>query len=248
LGTFDPTPPEVVFLDEVRNRLLIAPFAFRYGITDHVQGYANLPFGWANGELQTPFFDDFENEVNIGDVSAGVSILLQQQDECNCSDVIFTIGVLAPTGPDDFLSVNPASATLGNGFWEVNTDLTFVYEYDPAVLFWGFGYNWRLPDDKGGFRVNPGDEIDYRFGLGFAINDRISVNTEFSGSFVLETEIDHEGLPGSMFEPLSIALSTTILLCDNLFVEPYVSWGITEDSTDADFGVVFTRSGQCCHY
>lgn len=233
--------PGIVAVDRQRRRLFVVPFAFRYGVTDHVQAFINVPVGWANGELVNPVRDTFETQIGISDISAGFNVLLVE-GQCGHPDVVGTFGAVAPTGDDSFASINPAAANLGNGFWNLVTQLTFIYQIDPAVLFWGFGYNYRVADDKGTLHVEPGGQVNYEFGVGYALNDRVSVSTKFFGSYVAETQINGLGIPGSTFEPMSIQLETTVLAHENLIIEPFFRFGINEDASDANIGVVFTRT------
>jgi len=231
-----------------RNRLLLTPVEFRYGVTDRAQAFVNVPMGWSHSEVSFTDFDEFESQLGIGDVSAGLSILL-----CNgCQyqpDVITTLSFTAPTGNPDFPLLNTLSpnSVLGQGFWGASAQLLFIHTIDPVVLFWGFGYEHRFEEDFANTTlgiqqdIRPGETAFYQCGVGFGVNERITLSTSFAGAYISELHIDGDRVEGSILEPMRLRFAVTIATEAKL-IEPFTEIGMTNDSVDARFGITWTHT------
>lgn len=247
---FDVTTPviistlsgNVVEHADVRLRELRVPFEVRYGLARRVQLFLNVPFGWVNSELSFPGFDNFKNDGGIGDVVFGGSFLLRENDPCNKPDAILTFGAVAPTGSDPFVAaaVNTAAPSLGNGVWSLASNLLFIKNYDPVVVFYGAGTRQSFDRDFNGQEIRLGGEYNYQFGVGFGVNSRVTFSTRFNGAYITETRIDGQRLPGTIQEPMTLGLAMTISKNKKL-IEPFVDFGITDDASDARFGITWTR-------
>lgn len=259
-----------------RNRQLYSPFAVRYGLAPRVQLYANLPLGFAIGErndLATAggpvggvfvpgiLGDDSHTGIfGLADTSAGVTYLIQK-GQCDEPDIIGSLGFVAPTGHHAFEDIaDPLRAKptpiSGSGFWAVNTNVTFIKTYDPAVIYGSLGYTHlfarRFGNALNGAFVIPGESFSYGLGLGFAINDRITLSSSFSGTVQTQTSIDlvrtlpgvgtQQTFTGVHVETMQIrhALTCTVSPCQ--IVEPFVIFGLTRDTPEADLGVTCTRT------
>ncbi|MCO6455419.1 MAG: transporter [Pirellulaceae bacterium] len=226
----------------IRRRTLVVPFAVRFGITPSIQAFVNAPVGWGQTELASPEFDTSRNVGGIGDVSAGVNVLVEPGSG-GAPDIVLTLGMVAPSGNDAFgPSLNDAS--LGSGFWSGLADLRLIHSYDPVIVFYGAGYRLQFQRKVSGVWVDPGDEITYQLGVGLAINDRVTLSGAVLGSVITETEIDGRGLPGSLLEPVRVRLAlTSVTPAKKKIVEPFVIFGVTPDATNVELGVIVTRFG-----
>ena len=184
-------------------------------------------------------FNEATQDVGgIGDVTTGFNYLWCQETACNPS-VIATWDVTAPTGnPQNPLFLSDAG--LGSGVWATSLRLLMVKTYDPLVIFWGGGYRFTFEDDFGANQVDIGDQILYNAGVGFAVNERVTLSTAFIGSYVTDLEVNGVGLNGTDFDLASIRMAATIARCGRI-TEPFVEFGLTERSPSASFGVQFTR-------
>lgn len=233
-----------------RQRLLMMPLEFRIGVTPITQFFVNAPFGWANGE--TVFFgqDEFSSTGGIGDINLGAVQQLTRASEY-LPNLLATVAVSAPTGNSDFAdSLATPGSTLGQGFWTATLALTFTKTYDPVVLFGGFGYQWRTAGTfeagLGRVRVEPGDQAFYRFGVGFAVNPKVTFSGAFRGAYVGDNYVDKMRIAGSGREPMQLRLATTIVRDKKSrrntvkTVEPFVESGLTAGAVDAVLGVSCT--------
>jgi len=239
LTTFSP-PLNFLDTERWRNRELLVPLGARIGITKVLQAYINAPFGLGHLETANEVDDTESSTFGMGDVSGGLNCLLRDGRGVS-ADVIATVGFVAPTGALPF-GASPRRPVLGDGFWSIGGSLLFVRTYDPVVLFYGVGYRHRYARGAFGGQIAPGDEVNYNFGLGFAVNDDVTLSTAVVGAFQTDTEFDAVSLPGTSQEPLSVRLAATVLAPHCRIIEPFVQIGLTEDAPVARLGVIVTRT------
>ena len=82
-------------------------------------------------------------------------------------------------------------------------------------------------------------EINYMFGVGFSINDRVTLSTSFQGFYITNTAINSVDVRGSNLEPLSVRCSATIVR-NSRIIEPFVQFGLTDAAPRANVGIVVT--------
>ncbi len=232
-----------------RQRLLLVPFEFRLGMTPTTQVFINVPIGWANGEFIFNGVDEFSNSGGVGDISMGVTRQLMEGTD-HFPDILANFAFTIPSGDSNFAtSLAIPGSTLGQGFWGVVVGLSAIQQYDPIVLFYGVGYRHRFENDFGnGIEVDPGKQIFYRFGAGFALNSRVTLSGSFFGSYITEDFVNDVRVAGTIREPMSVRLAATISKdkkgcghCSVKTVEPFVNFGITEDAVDTLFGISWTH-------
>ena len=237
--TIAPGIPTVIGLERVRNRELVVPFGLRFGLTRRIQGFVNAPAGFASGQIANDAFDEFADHFGIGDVTFGVTGLLRERYGRQ-PDVTATVSCTAPTGKHPF-ERSPVVAYLGSGFWAINADVGWIKSLDPAVIFTSLGYSHRFGRDFVGSHFQPGEEIRYAMGMGFAINDYLTLSTTFLGSYRLRMQFDGDPIPGSNVEPLAMRLALTTTVSSCAILEPFMAFGLTPDAPAAGCGIIFTR-------
>jgi len=224
-----------------RQREILTPLEIRYGLTRRMQLFVNAPFGWSNIEFTLSDFELFQNDGGFGDLTFGSTFLLREGDEC-CSDVVLTLAATAPTGIDPFLVPvgQPGVPSLGNGTWSMSANLLYIRTYDPLVVFYGFGTRQHFTRDVNGQSFRPGQEYNYQMGIGFAVNSKVTLSTRFNGTYITEGRLDGQRFIGDIREPMTIGFAATIARCNGL-VEPFVDFGLTDESIETRFGVIWTR-------
>ena len=143
----------------LKRRLMLVPVDIRYGLTDCMQLYANVPFGWTNTETSYIGSDNFLNQGGIGDTDFGFSYMLHKSCGQSCDpDIIATFDVTAPTGKGNFFDAIFLSPqlTLGQGLWAASWNVLFIHTYDPVIFFYGFGTRHPFAREFDGFNVVPG--------------------------------------------------------------------------------------------
>jgi hypothetical protein len=211
----------------------------RYGWSTNVQLFATLPVGLSDTQISTIGESESFTTGGAGDLTAGASVHLIKSCDLR-PDVIGTFALTAPTG--DFnapvFGVIPGTA-LGQGFWAMSAQILCINRYDPIICFYGVGYRHLFQREFEGVLFTAGEQINYQFGVGFAINDRITLSGTFQGFYITDTLIEHEILEGSNVEPLSMRFAATIARKERI-IEPFIQMGMTDSSPAASLGVTVT--------
>lgn len=238
----------------LKSRLLTVPLEFRYGLRDDLQLSFNVPVGWSNSEVSFDGFDDFDSEAGIGDMTAAFSYVVCDGARFK-PDVVLTMSLTAPTGNADFpllTSLTPNSV-LAEGFWGASAQLLFIHTYDPVVVFYGGGYRHRFEEDffnptlPGQQDVNPGEAVFYQLGVGFGVNEWITLSTSFAGQYISELEVDGDRIEGTILEPVRMRFAVT-MNTEHKLIEPFAEIGMTDAAVNARFGVVWTHTHRHADY
>jgi hypothetical protein len=118
----------------------------------------------------------------------------------------------------------------------------FIQPYDPIVIFYGVGMERFFDHEYIGAELQPGAQYNYSLGVGFSVNDRVTLSGRFRGTYQEEIEVNGKRVIGTNAEPMSLRFSATISKPCERIVEPFVEFGLTDDSTSAFFGVTWTFS------
>jgi hypothetical protein len=212
-----------------RVRQLAVPIEYRTGLHKRVQGFIGAPVGWANTQVSVNNDEAFKNNGGLGDVNFGLTMQLVDA-EVDSPYWVATLAATAPTGGDPFTGLSgiaPSAPALGEGFWSIQGNLLLIQPYDPIVVFYGLGMERSFSHEYIGLDIQPGAEYSYSMGVGFAVNDRVTLSSRFRGAYVEETEVDGLRIIGSNAEPMTIRLAATISKPCNRIVEPFVEFGLT---------------------
>ena len=171
-------------------------------------------------------------ENRLGDIAGAIRYQAWYERGSRPS-VIFDMEVKSPTG---------GSGLTGTGTWNVGGGVTLVKTIDPVVLFGRVGYTHTVASE----RRNLGDIFDYRLGMGFSLNERVSFTTQLAGHYIgpstfigaLTTGIGGTAggttgpavLSGRHVEVMTLLFTTTVLVTKKLFIEPVVGVALTETS------------------
>jgi hypothetical protein len=234
----------VVGVDEVnfRSRQLVVPMEYRTGLLKRVQGFLGAPVGWANTQLEFNNQEGYFNDGGLGDVYFGLTAQLVDATP-DCPYVIGTLSATAPTGGDPFTGAAAFASSapaLGQGFWSIQGQMLFIQEYDPCVIFYGGGVEGFFPHEYIGREFQRGMEYSYLFGIGFAVNERITLSSRFRGSYIDDLEVDGNRILGSNIEPMTLRFAATISKPCKRLMEPFVEFGLTEEAVNSYFGITWT--------
>ena len=234
----------VVGVDEVnfRSRQLVVPMEYRTGLLKRVQGFLGAPVGWANTQLEFNNQEGYFNDGGLGDVYFGLTAQLIDATP-DCPYVIGTLSATAPTGNDPFTGAAAFASSapaLGQGFWSIQGQMLFIQEYDPCVIFYGGGVEGFFPHEYIGREFKRGMEYSYLFGIGFAVNERITLSSRFRGSYIDDLEVDGNRVLGSNIEPMTLRFAATISKPCKRLMEPFVEFGLTEEAVNSYFGITWT--------
>jgi len=181
----------------------------RWGITDRLQVDANIPtlyrhsrfFSGGAGGAGTTLSEAVVENGGLGDISVGANYLLFRESG-GWPDVIVNARLKAPTGKDPYgikiIQPDPTNNNLtvpqklptGSGLWATSFGLSALKTVDPAIVYGNIGliHNFDAGFDDISTQVGvvtPG-RVDLRnaftwgVGLGFALNEQMSMSFGFS--------------------------------------------------------------------
>jgi len=203
----------------------------RYGIlTDGLEVDVIAPF-FVHAEQVTDFGVGQVNrqEDGIGDISGALRYQAWYERGSRPS-IIFDVEGKSRTG---------GTGLTGTGNWGVGGGITLTKTIDPVVFFARLGYTHNIASGS----RNLGDIIDYRVGMGFSLNDRVSFTIQLNGAHIGASQFTVVGdiggalgtagklvVTGRQIEVMNLLFTTTVLITKNFFVEPIVGVGLTENS------------------
>lgn len=114
--------------------------------------------------------------------------------------------------------------------------IALVKSIDPAALFASINYRHNaIERDSDAVGLQPASLVSATLGYSVALNDRLTLNTSVTGSFVAETEYTTMSLPEDQRLTLNIGL--TSLLGRRFYVEPTLSFDLTGTGRNVSFGL-----------
>lgn len=222
--------------EKARQRQLTFPVALRTGLLQRAEGFLTLPLVYAQQDITVQALRTSHDTFGIGDISSGLKYVLAQEGS-RWPEFIATATVTAPTGSA------PAAdgVSTGAGHWALGGGLQLIRTLDPIVLFGGLGYTYRFGARHfyldGQHDVEPGHTFDYNLGVGFAVNERISLSTQLSGSYQTEDTVDGKSMAGSSREPVLLRLGVTHRWTRQTYAEASVAYGLDSDAPDFILGL-----------
>lgn len=123
----------------------------------------------------------------------------------------------------------------GTGTWNAGGGVTLVKSIDPVVFFGRLGYTYNFASQT----RDLGNIVSYQLGMGFSLNDRVSFNVQLSGANIGSSKfVTSNGTGGSTpltfstrhLEIMNLIFTSTVLVTKQLFIEPLVGVGLTEQS------------------
>ncbi|WP_085101704.1 transporter [Desulfovibrio gilichinskyi] len=226
-------------------RMFEASLTFRAGIMDRLEGWVTVPGTYATIEdVSTNEFVRNTNSFDLGDISFGGQYLLFKETD-NLPAISATLGITAPTGQKTYYAISSVwkdALNNGNGHWAFSPGLSFVRTLDPAMLFGGIACQYSLTDKINGYEVTPGFGVSGYLGLGFALNEKLSVGSRVSYGYYSEMEVDNVKIAGSDSEPIDLSFSASYRAFEDWVVTPEVTFGLNDDAGAANLSLRLTRS------
>ncbi len=225
----------------------------RFGLTNRLEVEVSVPYVYRNDRttsLVGGAGGATVTDSTTGDGLGDVEVAAHYQINDGTNDWPFFIANLrykstTGTGPFDIARDSdgiPSELATGSGFHAIEPSLTVIYPTDPAVLFANIGYLVNLPRDVDTTvgsanigNVDPGDSIGMSFGVGFALNEKLSLNLGYQHDFVLETTTETNGVEVNS-ETLSVGsflFGGSYRLSDAVALNLTVQIGATEDAPDS---------------
>ena len=204
----------------------------RYGfLTDGLEVDLIAPvFVHAEVETNDGLEETKQEENRFGDLAAAIRYQLWYERGSRPA-LVFDVEGKSRTG---------GSGLAGTGTWNAGGGVTLIKSIDPVVFFGRIGYTYNFASQS----RDLGNIFEYRAGLGFSLNDRVSFNVQFSGAYIGASKIS-SGTSGATAaaigitpfpvsaqsqEIMNLVFTVTMLVTKRLFIEPLVAVGLTENS------------------
>ncbi|MCY3006247.1 MAG: hypothetical protein NTV29_09740 [Planctomycetota bacterium] len=231
-------------------RTATIPTEMRVGFRNDIQGFLSLPFGYNLQQISVANTADSSDGIGIGDLTFGLTRVLRKPQPERFT-ILGNLAASAPTGLAQLSSLQQVpGVSLGSGYWTLSGGLVFIRTIDPIAAFVGLNYVKTFEAMINNLDIQPGDIFSYRFGLGYAINSRVTISSSFNGAYITDLELGGRLVPGSAREPLTVRLAATILSKGPSLVgaskgrrkttEPFIALGVTDAAPDTSFGVRWT--------
>lgn len=225
----------------------------RYGVTNRLEVSVSVPYVYRSDRTTSLVGGTGGTSVTADTTGNGlgdIEVAAHYQINEGLNDWPFFIANLrykstSGTGPFDIgrdTDGVPTELATGSGFHAIEPSLTVIYPTDPAVLFANIGYLFNLPSDVNSTvgsaligDVDPGDSIGISFGVGFALNEKLSLNLGYQHDFVFETVTETDGVDVNS-ETLSVGsflFGGSYRLTDMVSLNLTVQMGATEDAPDS---------------
>jgi hypothetical protein len=209
---------------KVTKRTVLPNLTLRYGLVNDLELDLLLPFyGYAEQKIDVGLVRPRMSDDGLGDI-AGLVRYQVWHERGSSPDVIVDVGFKSRTAGDSL---------LGTGNWNIGGGITLLKTLDPVVFFGRVGYTYTF--EHAG--LDRGNQIAFLGGTGFSLNDRVSLSMQVNGIFETEnTKLNGRTISGSSQESVSLQLGVTVQLTKHVFVEPLVSFGLTDDAPDVVLG------------
>lgn len=205
----------------------------RGGLYKDVEGWLTIPFSYSYVEqVSSNAYVRSKDAWDIGDLSFGLQYLLRKED-AKAPAISTSIAVTAPTGKMQYYGAADewkAPLNNGGGYWRVSPSLSFVRTTDPAIIFGGVNASYAFRRTIDGYDVKPGWGTGFYLGVGYALNENLSVGTRFAYSYLSRMEFNGERIYGSDKDPMDLSLSASYRFADKWVATPLVSYSLNNDA------------------
>jgi len=188
-------------ISEVTRETLTAALTARVGITNRLEFEVRVPYIYRNDRVTarpvgTGSSADETSNFN-GDGIGDIEFAAHYQINDGSGGLPFFVGNLraksdtgeSPFDVDTDATGNPTELPTGTGFWSLQPSITMILPTDPAVIFGNINYTWNIERNIDGFGdIDPGDSFGGSLGVGFALNEKVSLSMAYDHTYLLETK------------------------------------------------------------
>lgn len=193
----------------------------RTGLQRHLEAYLSLPLTYSH--VQDISGNEFVRKADawrLADIALGVQYQIVEED-ADTPAIALSLDINIPTGQKRYNDVfNSWKDPLnnGSGHWSLTPGIAFVRSTDPAILFGGVGYQYSFARTLDGYHIKPGWVLKGYAGVGFALNERLSLGGRLSYAYSANLRADHQTIHGSDADPLELSFSAAYRLSEDWVV------------------------------
>lgn len=237
-------------IEEVDRESITSTLTTRVGITDRLEGEVKVPgvyrkdratdtslSGGVSGDVDTNTLHGF----GLGDIEAGLHYQINDGQE-NWPFFVGNLRYKSTTGLSPFdvdvdADGEPEELPTGTGFHAAEASVTIIKPTDPAVIFGNVGYTYNFERSISSVGdVDPGDVIKGSLGVGFALNEAISLSMAYDHNWVRPTEVDGNET-GDSLQIGRMLFGGSYRLNDMISFNVTFGVGVTDDAPDITAGV-----------
>jgi hypothetical protein len=227
---FQPFPGGGALLVKNTTKFIDNSMIVRYGLlTDGLELDLIIPY-WIHGEVKSDFgvAQSDQSKDGFGDLAAALRYEVWYE-QGNRPSLILDISGKSRTG---------GTGLTGTGTWNMGGGVTLLKTIDPVVFFGRIGYVNNFASET----RNLGNIFEYRLGMGFSLNDKVSFNIQLSGANIAPSTVaspDISGITGPLsptvlsvnrLELMNLLFTTTIIVTRRFSIEPVVGVPLTNES------------------
>ncbi len=197
--------------------------SFRYGVTNRFEADAIVPYMYRTASTTNTIVSSNNTTATtsaqdsaLGDVEGSLHYQVNDGD-ATWPIFVTNLRVKSDTGTSPFdvrrnpLGIAEQLAT-GSGFWGIEPSVTMIAPSDPAVFFVNAGYLYNLPSSENATyssalnitSVDPGGAFRMGFGMGIALNDKISYSIGYQEDFIASSRLKFSN--GTAFETANLSV------------------------------------------
>lgn len=216
----------------------------RAGLWRDVEAWLTFPLTHTGIEqVSTNQYVRHASQWALGDISAGLQYQWWEEDAGRPA-VSLSVALSAPTGKKHYYAAEESwrdPLSNGAGHWSMAPGIAFVRSSDPAMLFGGINYRVSRSRRIDGYHVRPGAGLTGYLGMGFAINEQLSLGSRLSFAAYRNMTVDGQAIAGSSKEPLDLSFSMSYRFLDRWTVSPQVTFGLNDEAGPAYVGLRLNR-------
>lgn len=207
--------------------------SLRAGLMAGIEGYVSVPVTYTHVEdvSSNKYVRDAE-AWDVSDLGFGLQYQLTAET-ANLPAFSLTVDGSAPTGKkryrDQFHDWKDPLDN-GSGHWSVAPGLAFARNVDPAILFGGISYRYYFSETIDGYRVKPGALLGSYFGIGFGLNEKLSLGSRLSYAHRENMMVNREKILGSDVDPVELSFNASYRAFDRWVISPQITFGINQDA------------------
>jgi hypothetical protein len=243
----------LIDIKDVESNTLVGALDLRYGITNRLEGEVKVPYVYRadSTSSESAGSTGTQNVTNVfsadGDGLGDVEFGLRYQLNRSGGNAYYLLSVRAKsnTGKSPFdVPIDQATGLetklpTGSGFWGIQPGFTVIVPSDPAVFFGSLSYMYNMPHGVAGIGwVDPGDIIEFNFGMGFALNEKTSFSVGYDHSIVGRVKVEGSYLEGTMVTQLgTLLIGYSYRANDRVSFSVSLGAGLTEAAPDVQLTI-----------
>jgi hypothetical protein len=227
----DPTGVPLIAQQDIRIDRVEMRLGGRIGLPAGFQLDARIPFGFARTRSAIAGVSTAVESWGLGDIELGVSKQIVLESE-GIPGLVAGLRWKTATGDTDI-----SGAALGSGTNALQGSILAIRRLDPLVLFGGLAYTENFQGSIAGRTVDPGEQINVRFGTVLATSPETSITVSLDTTFFGKASVDDTPIEGSDGVSSVLELGIGTIISRRTLLSLTAGIGITKSAPDLRLGI-----------